>query len=175
MPGDPHGPNRWANYVRTHDACMEAAYQRGFVQKDNLGWEAFSGGFWLRGAIVCLGQITITVEKTLVVVNEATTEVVTRRYAYAASVRHHGQIFRHDYAEHHGHPDPHHRHDFDWRTDVEAPGSPTWVGRGGWPTLGQFIEMVEAWYHEHRSELPQPDAVADLPPVSSRVFFMPEP
>ena len=82
------------------------------------------------------------------------------RYAYNASVRGHGNFLRHDNAHAYpGHPDQHHRQEFDWHTGEELRGFPLWVGtEGGWPTLGDFIEEVCEWYWEHRNELPEPDA-----------------
>jgi hypothetical protein len=53
-------------------------------------------------------------------------------YAYTASVSGYGNIFRYD-ANHgrEGHPDNHHRHDFDWRTGDEVADSPQWKGVDG--------------------------------------------
>ena len=45
------------------------------------------------------------------------------------------------------------------------PGSPTWMGEARWPTLGEFIETVEAWYWENRDRLDDPDG---FPPLGLR-------
>jgi len=62
---------------------------------------------------------------------------------------------------HGGHPDEHHKHDFDWRTGQE-PYSPRWIGVAGWPTLSEFIEEVMGWYYRNITGLPHPDAYGEL-------------
>lgn len=150
---------------------MRSLYNESFVQADNLVIEAFSGGFAITGEIVCLGNITIRVEKLVLVVDPGAMSVETSEYAYAASVRNRGVIVRYDNSDHHhSHPDRHHRHDCDWRTGEEL-GTAVWVGREKWPTLGEFVREIADWYWKHRDELPEPDAVPPLGSTSPRALF----
>ena len=118
----------------------------------------------MRGEISCLGGIVISVRKRLEIRDDDPINpvVVTATYAYNARVGRYGDIVRDDNADHHGHPDPHHRHFFDWRTGNERDDSPHWVGVDGWRTLGQFIDEIEDWYWDHRGELPAPDAYGEI-------------
>ncbi len=146
-----------------------------FMGRDTLAWEGIGLGLVsLEGEIACLGGIVISVDKTLEIFGDTDTEnmpkpdtmIQTMYYAYNASVRGVGNIVRHDNTDHHGHPDPHHRHDYDLNSRTEVEGSPFWVGEENWPHLNQFVEMVAAWYWEHRSELPDPDGFPELGPGS---------
>ncbi len=164
-----HGPARLRTYRQVHDSRMEHFYSSGFVCSDTLVWEAVPGALKLTGEIGCKGNLVIGVEKLLVVLDpdgdpeDLNVEVQTVRYAYNAFVRGHGNLLRHDNIHAHpGHPDNHHRHEFDWKTDEELDGFPAWCGAGGWPTLGEFIDEVASWYWTHRAELPEPDGEPEL-------------
>jgi hypothetical protein len=144
---------------------MDHFYLSGFVCSDTLAWEAVPGALILRGEIGCKGDIVIGVFKLIAVVDpdgdldNFNVEVQTIRYAYNAFVRGAGNLLRHDNAHAQpGHPDSHHRHEFDWQTDQELDGFPRWCGIDGWPTLGDFIEEISVWYWKHREELPRPDS-----------------
>ena len=140
---------------------MAQAIASGFVREQTLTFEKLEGLYTLRGEIACLGNIVITVNKTIEILESDGDDdfVQTLTYSYNASVRGAKSFLRNDNAHpHDGHCDSHHRHDLDWRTEANLPGSPHWVGEGGWPTLGQFIEAVADWYWSHRDELPEPDA-----------------
>lgn len=144
---------------------MEQMRRRGFVGYDTLEFVAFPGVLLLDGKIACLGGIVVTVWKRIVIVDGGSDPLVqTERYAYNASVRGWETFLRVDNAHAHGgHADEHHRHVQDWRTGADLPGSPQWVGAGGWPTLGDFVEReVWPWYDEHRDELPEPDDFPSL-------------
>lgn len=124
-----------------------------------------AGLLTIQGEISCLGNIVIKVDKTLAILDDGTPDppVQTILYAYNASVRGRDSFLRHDNAHTYpGHSDEHHRHDFDWKTGENLPGSPLWVGPGGWPTLSEFIEEVRDWFWKHRDELPGPDAYVEL-------------
>lgn len=142
---------------------MSTLYDKGFIQRDTLQWGASDGCLCLCGEIACLGNIRIKVRKQYKPsISPAGEDVVeTVDYAYTASVSGYGNIFRYD-ANHgrEGHPDNHHRHDFDWRTGDEVADSPRWIGFAKWPTLAEFIDEVHAWYDRHRDKLPEPNAVA---------------
>lgn len=142
---------------------MNLLYEKGFIQHDTLQWGASDGSLSLCGEIACLGNIRIKVKKHFSPSVSASGEdvVETVDYAYTAIVSGYGNIFRYD-ANHgrEGHPDKHHRHDFDWRTGAELPESPIWIGADNWPTLAKFIDEVHQWYDTHRDELPEPDTTA---------------
>lgn len=158
MPNARHAPARVRPYFDTHDGCMEAFRKRGFVSQDSLVTEWLSGYMRMRGEIACLGEIVISVEKLMQVMQgtagspDATIQTVY--YAYNASVRGGRNIARVDNADHHNHPDRHHRHDFDPQTGAEKL---SWIGEDAWPTLGEFIDEIERWYWEHRGELQNAD------------------
>lgn len=151
---------------------MEALKSRGFARRDTLTWSSGVNELQLKGEISCLGNIVISVDKTLEIISgdlsridEAIVQTVD--YEYNASVREigrgRGNILRHDNAHiHPGHIDEHHKHLFDWHTGKDAENSPTWVGVEAWPTLAEFVNTVEKWYHSFRDDLPQPDKEAAL-------------
>lgn len=164
-----HAPARLRTYRQVHDSRMEQFYSSGFVCSDTLVWAAIPGALTLVGEIGCKGNIVIAVEKLIALVDrhgdpdDLDVEVQTVRYAYNASVRGHGNILRHDNIHAHpGHPDSHHRHEFDWSTGEELEGFPRWCGADGWPTLGDFIQEVSDWYWKHRDDLPEPEGVPAL-------------
>lgn len=113
------------------------------------------------GEIGCLGGIVIRVEKRLIVVEGEGVDVAvqTQWYSYNVSIRNGHNIFRydnqHDDASFRDHPDPHHKHVFDWRTGDEE--EIQWVGAQGWPNLGEVIEEVYEWYWANKEALPHAD------------------
>lgn len=137
---------------------MAQARRAGVVLSDTLEIEPYPGDrLWMHGDISCRGGIVIRVSKHLQVLggDGGDAMVETVRYNYNAAVRGHGTFLRHDNIHtHRGHRDAHHRHVGDWRTSEES--RPEWVGEAGWPTLGQFIEMVDEWYWLNHHELPEP-------------------
>lgn len=153
---------------------MDGYLRQGFVQEDGLSTDLLSGGsVIIKGLIVCKGEILINVYKHLIQVSEGVEndpQVQTRHYAYNAFVAEKGNILRHDNShEREGHSDWHHYHEFDWETGEETANSPIWCGEENWPTLSDFIDKVEGWYHAHRDLLPNPDGfVSDLARYESR-------
>jgi hypothetical protein len=144
---------------------MAQAVESGFVSAHTLIFEKLEGLYTLRGEIACLGNIVVTVNKTIEILESDSEDdiVQTSGYSYNASVRGAKNFLRNDNAHsHEGHADPHHKHEFDWRTEANQPGSPHWVGEQGWPTLGQFIDAVQDWYWSHREELPEPERFPTL-------------
>ncbi len=143
---------------------MNRLIEGGFVQTDGLYVTALSGEILIQGRIACLGEIVITVMKGIEVIEQAADPIVqTRFYNYNASIDSYSSFLRYDNSHiHPGHHDEHHKHEIDWRTGDERSGSPWWVGREGWPTLGQFIREVEAWYYENAQQLPNPAGVAKI-------------
>lgn len=119
----------------------------------------------IKGEISCCGDIVIRVEKNLIVIDDGTTDPLAQTvdYAYNASVRGENSFLRYNNLHRlPGHKDEHHKNSFDWKTEEHLPGSPSWIGVDGWPTLSEFIEEVERWYWGHKNELPKPDSYGTL-------------
>ena len=151
-----HAPARLSTYLRVHTTRTEAFFLREFFLQTNASLDAAPGKLILAGQYLCRGGLMFTVEKLLLVLDAGAPDprVQTLRYSYNLSVIGHGSVFRYDNVPHHAHPDPHHRHAFDWRTGVEAPKSPRHVGEAGWPTMSEAAEEAERWQGEHAAELP---------------------
>jgi Family of unknown function (DUF6516) len=147
-----------------------------FVVEDATGFrrapedEYRTPGIVLQGGIACLGNLVLTVNKFLEILSDPDDDnpmVETRVYKYNLSVRGYGTVFRYDNEHpwflHPGHPDPHHKHLFDWRAGKELrPPSPVWVGADDWPHLSRIIEEAREWYYLNRDALPEPDAFPDV-------------
>jgi Family of unknown function (DUF6516) len=144
-----------------------------FVGHDGTRFrEAYQGeygtpGIVLQGGIACLGNLVLTVKKFLEILSDPQDDnptVETRIYKYNLSVRGYSTVFRYDNEHgdlflHPGHPDPHHKHVFDWQAGTELkPPSPVWVGANNWPHLDRVIEEAREWYYLNRGELPDPDS-----------------
>ena len=161
-----HAPARLSTYLRVHENRLEGLRRQGVVLDDTLVWG--SGGeneVTLSGEIACRGGIVVKVWKVLRVIDggpvEPSSMVQTEDYSYNAFVRGHRSFLRHDNSHPHaGHPDEHPRHEMDWRTETDLPGSPFHCGAVGWPHLDEFILEVDRWYEAHSGELP--DQVATL-------------
>jgi hypothetical protein len=148
---------------------MKHLYAIGFIQRDNMRWSNMPGHFYLDGQIACNGNIVITVQKVLEILDEGTAHrdklVQTVDYNYNASVRGYATFIRYDNAHVHPHHcGNEHVHRLDWQHEGrDLYGSPEyWPFR---PTLGEFIEEVSAWFDEHQAELPEPDSVPVLDEV----------
>ncbi len=146
---------------------MQGFRASGFVGGDSLETEIASHEVTMEGEIACLGNIVVNVLKTLEVLSgegmDAMVQTVT--YAYNVSIRGRFNIFRYDNLHStKGHPDPHHKDVYDWRTGEQLPGSPLWVGIECWPTLADVILEAQQWYADHYGELDNPDEFPELIP-----------
>jgi len=148
---------------------MEQLRASGFVGPDDLSFVEVPGaGFFLVGEVACKGRIVVSVEKflTLLEGEGVAAMVQTEWYSYNAFVRGWHNILRYDNQHPHelypGHLDEHHRHTFDWQTGEERSDSPAWIGAEKWPTLSEAIREVQAWYWDHRQELPDPEEFPEL-------------
>lgn len=146
---------------------MDGFRSSGFVGEDSLEFMPVETGLLrIEGEVSCLGGIVIRVAKALIVTeSESATDplVQTVEYGYNAFVRGEGSFLRHDnFHAYPGHHDAHHRHELDWKTGKELPGSPMWVGPDGWPTLSRFMEEVESWYWKNKNDLPNPDGYGEI-------------
>jgi hypothetical protein len=149
-----------------------------FVQGHNLEYHFIAGHVLICGQIACLGDIVITVEKALEVLDPDAApleaRVQTVEYSYNASVKGQHSFLRYDNQHpHDGHADDHHRHDFNWKNGKDLKGSPSYVGVDGWPTLSEFIELVRGWYNDNHLQLPNPNGVPKIDErFTPRIFGM---
>jgi len=132
---------------------MELFFEDGFVGEHTLEFSP-DGPFEisLKGEIACRGNIVIVVNKTLEVLGGSggNALVGTTVYSYNVLVRGFGNVFRYDNCHtRQGHPDDHHKHEFDWRVNQLGEGNVIWVGADNWPTLGEVIEEAKNWYLEN--------------------------
>lgn len=171
MPSRPvnHQPTRLNTYYSVHENHMEQLRSSGFVGEDTLRFDWISSvGLFVQGEIACKGLIVVDVEKFLLKVEgEGSGSIVqTEMYSYNAFIRGGHNILRYDNQHpetlHQGHPDEHHRHDFDVSTGDELPNSPVWVGADAWPTLAGLIAKVQEWHVDTYSTLSKPETFPEL-------------
>ncbi len=166
-----YGPNRLKAYLEIHNNVLSQYKNRGFVGPENITSRGFfqengKGQILISGEIGCSGGIVIGVEKNLSIleVYDADALVQTNWYSYNAFIRNGHNIFRydnqHEDASFRNHPDPHHKHIFDWRTGDEI--RVDWIGAANWLTLGEVIEELYEWYWTNKDELPNPDAYPEI-------------
>ncbi len=103
---------------------MEGLKNSGFVHADNLEFKEVPGAVTIEGDIACLGNIVVSVLKTLEVLAgeglEATVQTVTYSYNVRIAGKH--NIFRYDNLHmHNDHPDSHHKDVYDWQTGERFP------------------------------------------------------
>ena len=154
-----HRPNRFGKYEQIHSSYLDSFVAEGFVGCHNLAFIDYDPyEISLKGEVACLGHLLITVDKTLEIL-EGTGEtalVQTVVYDYNVSVRGHGNVLRYDNCHPRtGHPDDHHKHEFDWRLNEQGEGRVIWVGAANWLTLNQVIMEVKDWYQHNKKELPE--------------------
>ncbi len=155
-----HRPNRFDKYIQIHEAYIDKYISEGFVSEETLEYikiEQSPFEITLKGEIACNGQILITFNKTLDILSGVgkNPSVQTILYEYNVSVRSYGNVLRYDNSHgRSGHPDKHHKHEFNWKLNEKGEGKVTWIGEENWLTLGEVIEEVREWYEENRHELP---------------------
>jgi Family of unknown function (DUF6516) len=166
---DPHAPILFRNYRTIHETVMERFKVSRFVGEETLEFtNQLPGVIELRGEIACLGNLLITVEKYLRILSgEGDNALVqTSYYIYNVSLRGYGNVLRYDNShDRPGHPDRHHKHQFnltDEPSEPEESGDVVWVGRQSWPTLGRVIQEVQEWYWLNREALDKPDSYPQL-------------
>jgi hypothetical protein len=160
-----HQPISFGRYIEIHETVMNQYHASGFIGNNTLEFGVLKTGvIELKGEIACLGNILITVHKTLIapggMSRNKSDYVQTKTYVYNAAVRNCGNILRYDNVHiHSGHSDAHHKHEYDWRRDLERkPYSPICVGIDGWPNLGEVIHEIREWYSDHAEDLPKRDS-----------------
>lgn len=161
-----HGPNRFKSYLEVHQTVLEKFKNLDFVSEENLEIQPSNGVFFMIGEISCLGNVVIRVEKELIILegNDSNALIQTSWYSYNASIRGGHNILRydnqHEDASFRNHPDPHHKHVFDWREGDEL--SIDWVGADNWPNLGEVIQELYDWYWENKIYLMNPDEYSSI-------------
>ncbi len=153
-----HSPIRISRYKEIHDSYMESFLNEHFISCHTLTFSANDPDeILLEGEIACLGNILITVDKTLEILQDYRKNALVQTviYNYNVSVRGYGNVFRYDNSHARiGHPDNHHKHEFDWKLNDQDEGKVIWIGAEKWPTLGEVIEEARDWYWSNQSELP---------------------
>lgn len=165
MNHDPHAPNRISPYMEIHETVLANFRDSGFVYENTLDFNQEGSIIIGRGEISCLGEIVIDVYKMLSIYDLNYRFVQTSKYSYNVFVRGYGNIFRYDNLDppwRPNHQDSHHKHIFDWRTGTEMGGSPLWIGREKWPTLGQVLQETRDWYWENLHTLPSANSFSSL-------------
>lgn len=153
-----HKPIKFCRYQEIHDSYIESFVQRGFIGENTLRFEPDLYEIILLGEIACRGQIVITVNKSIEIIEGSGENALiqTWLYEYNVSIRNYGNVFRYDNSHSRlGHLDNHHKHEFDWRIKETGEGKVTWIGEDQWPTLGDVIEEAEKWYWNNYIELPE--------------------
>lgn len=147
-----HRPNSWEQYQAIHTKKI-ASLSPHFIVSDELVPQLVPGAVIWRGVLYCVGAVEIHVFKVQNMFTRADGRpaVQTEIYEYHVLQRlQQGErnIVRYDNAHlHEGHPDAHHRHEYDAnggaRVDhLAARGWPA----GDWPTLGDLIDEVYEWW-----------------------------
>lgn len=144
MPADPHGWASWQEYLNAHQGKL-GSYDF-FLLEDQLRPVITEGRVLWKGVLLCADGIEIRVDRTQTTRRRhGTLQVMTRDYGYQVVQRAGSatrQILRYDNVGTHGHLDPHHRHVYDESGEETI----EWVGRAGWPNLGQILDEVhDCW------------------------------
>jgi Family of unknown function (DUF6516) len=145
-----HDWNAWDHYQSIHDKRIQD-FDHFIVENRLIAVPTTNKVVW-QGTLLCGHGIEIHVHK----VQDKRTrpdgqpEVRTVRYKYQAMRRENDRVVtlvRYDNSEHHGQPDPHHRHGYDAQGGQIDP--PEHVGEDSWPTLGDVIQEVhDKWGSE---------------------------
>lgn len=155
MPGK-HQRTQIDRYFDIHFTAMARYRREGFVVDDStleisgLGSKIIS----IKGIIACHGGVAVDVKKFLnVTKHDGESFVETFEFKYAAHVAGLCPIFR--YCSPHGHRPYTHFHTYDvfgtGEEDLAAKERP--LTEDEWPTLGQAIEQLWAWYRANGHRL----------------------
>lgn len=156
-----HAPISLSKYLEIHATVLEQFKHEGFVGNDNLELNRPSQWqFTMHGELSCLGGIVIETMKNIRVIENSSDPIIqTAKYSYNAFIRNSGNILRYDNAHSHpGHRDMHHKHTYNWQSNVEDQSSPTWIGVDNWLTFGDVIAELRDWYWENYSALSKPNS-----------------
>ena len=149
-----HGPNRFSNYIDTHETIMRQLVDGGFVTSDELTIKALGHVLVIEGNVFINDDVYVSVWKQLSILagDGADALVQTSAYSYNAVLRGFGNIFRYN-SPHIDHNEEHHVHRFDVLGDGSQRIDPIYDEEDV-PHLADAIMEAARWYHEHRHELP---------------------
>lgn len=141
-----HRRNSWDQYQAIH-AKRIADYSPHFILEDGLIPDVTAEAVVWRGVLRCAAGVEIHVFKVQELSTRRDGRLMVRTMLYEYHVlqrRTEGErnLFRYDNAHQHpGHPDGHHRHDYDDEGAVKTRHLTDcgWMP-GDWPTLGDVIE-----------------------------------
>jgi hypothetical protein len=154
-----HRPNRFGKYEQIHRAYLDSFIAEEFVGFHTLAFiDDNPYEISLKGEIACLGHLLITVDKTLEILQGSGENALVQTivYDYNVSVRGYGNVFRYDNCHSRtGHPDNHHKHEFDWKLNEQGEGKVVWIGAEKWLTLDQVIAEAKDWYWANKDDLPE--------------------
>lgn len=143
-----HAWNAWQSYLTIHDNWL-LQYSPDFLLADRLMYEANETVVWWHGELVFVSGLEIHVDKEQERRADAGgPHVRTATYSYHVLQRKgvdERPLWRYDNTGKHGHPDRHHTHYF--RPD--GVDEVTHLGEGGWPTLGNVVDDLYAWWRVH--------------------------
>ncbi len=162
---DRHGWNSWQDYFHAHQNRLDSFEH--FILSNTITIAISDIVISFSGVLHCCGGLEIHVQKTLEVRQvSGRPQVRTRKYSYhvqqrveaagSTRIRH---LFRFDNAhDHPGHPDAHHRHQYQ-DNGIEERMPVQHTGVEGWPTLSEVIEEAYQWWLIWCSGAAHPDEV----------------
>jgi hypothetical protein len=142
-----HDWDSWDQYQNTHERRLRDFDQ--FLIEDRLKAIPLPTKVRWEGELIFQHGLEIHVHKTQDKLAHEVGIPIVKTIAYSYQVfRRHGdrvvELRRYDNSDHHGYPDPHHRHRFN--ANGEEIGPPEYVGVDNWPTLGDVIqEVYDQW------------------------------
>jgi hypothetical protein len=154
-------PLSLGGYIQLHKTIIAQFRERGFVGPDATTDRSEGKHVIWHGEIGCLGRIVLGVRKVFELL-DSDRRVWPIEYSYNVSISGVGNIFRYDNQHTHpGHTGAFHRHDFDWTTNTEKPGSPICIGWAWWPKLEDVLEESYEWYWRNCAYLPDAESFPD--------------
>ena len=133
-------------YLQIHARQMQGFEDEGFLEHDGMEFrDRRADRIDIKGRIRFQGGLFLDVAEVLAVrITRGRKHVRVVRYKYHAGIEspQARSIFRYDNSHSYvreGHPDPHHRHRFDYRTWNELT-PPEWIGEDRCPHMSDVIE-----------------------------------
>lgn len=148
--GTRHGPTTLASYTLAHQGGMGRFEAEGFIRSHTVGFGAATNGYIaIAGAIRCLGGMTISVDKTLTVLDGQGpgAMVYTTEFHYHVQADGRGPVVRYDSP--HPHRPYNHVHRFDFLETWDAFPIVPIHEIDDVPTLSDVIEEVRDLYWDN--------------------------